>query len=198
MTLDTFIKRNRARYIRKARALRRQTERMAARDVAAFVLCTPRQTYERAVRQWRGWRETGRVTGPLAATRMRYIAALPRRLRRARGESIEAWHGRLRRAKGLGVAKAPFLASLLEPTTRDVPVCVDIWMLRGLGWQDAERASESRILAAQRLCEAMARYHAMPRFAWQWAAWDYFRTRGRDTAQGVLTVSETRIEEDLR
>ena len=203
MTLHEHLTRSRTRYVRKVRALRSVTKQLSARDVAAFVLLTPRQPYERAVAAWRTYRETGSTSGPgMHLRRGAYIEALPSatRLRRRRGESRAAWAERLQRTvKGLGPAKAPFLTSLLEPTGRDVPVCVDVWMLRGLGFTEtrARRGDASTVRAAQNICEFMAKRYAMPRFAWQWAAWDYFRTRGIERKQQVMFVSETYIERDL-
>ena len=198
MTLHEWTLASRPRYVRRVRKLRRVTAGMSAREVAAFVLCTPRQTYECALRQWRGWQRTGKVRGAMAPTRQRYIDALPRRLRRTRGESVAAWCTRLERIKGLGVAKAAFLASLLEPTTRDVAVCIDVWMMRGLGQPKHRVVQTDAVRATQNVAAFMARQYGMPRFAWQWATWDYFRTRGRDERQEVLVVNETHIERDLR
>lgn len=198
MTLHEWLIASRKRYTRKVRALHTITRRLPARDVAAFVLCTPRQTYENAVKQWRGWKATGRVTGSLAATRQRYIDALPRDIRRHRRETHAEWERRLRRCKGLGVMKAPFLASLLEPAAKDVPVCLDVWMARGMGITHLERITSKRVEAAQHLAAGMARVYGMPRFAWQWAAWDYIRTRGRDSKQRVMFVNVTDIGRDLR
>ena len=200
MTLHTWILSSRSRYIRRVQKLRRVTQRLSARQVAVFVLCTPQQPYERALLQWRHWMETGKMKGSLANKRRGYVDALPSTgLRRRRGEGVGAWVKRLERLAGFGPAKAPFLASLLEPTTRDVPVCLDVWMLRGLHGQDdgdGRWGGAMLVRATQELCVWQARFYNMPRFAWQWAAWDYYRTR-QSVAQGVLTVNETDIGRDL-
>ena len=202
--LAQWIESARERYVRRTEELYLTTSALDAGEVAAFVLLTPRQPYERAVSAWREWRRT-RATHPeapgMGCNRGKYIDALSTTYpyRRLPQEEPSAWALRLERdVRGLGPAKAPFLCSLLEPTRRDVPVCIDIWMLRGLGWpeEDAAQQKVGRVRAAQEIVRFMAERAGMGTFAWQWAAWDYWRS-AEDVRQGVLVVRETEIGRDL-
>lgn len=195
MTLDSWLQSSRERYLSRVERLHDVTRKVGVRNVAAFVLCTPRQTYENAMKQWTHWMQTGEVAGSIPNERKAYIEALPSGTWLARkSESPAEWCRRIeRKVRGLGPAKSAFLCSLLEPAGADTPVCIDIWMLRGMYGTD--EASTSRIRAAQNIAAFMAKRYEMPRFAWQWATWDYWRSRGNFAAP--LFVTETNIAADL-
>jgi len=162
------------------------------------VLFTPRQSYERAVIEWRQWRRSGIVKGSFAATRARYIEALPKSNRwygRRLNETGADWSARFETLAGLGPAKAPFLCSLLAPLAPDIPVCLDIWMLRALGARNPDKPSARSVRWAARKMARLVRASRQPPFVLQWAIWDYVRTAGDN--QQTLFVNQTDIAADL-
>ncbi len=72
-------------YQARAGYLEQVVHMLGERSVAAFVLFTPQQKYEHAVRAWKRWQHTGEVTELFANRRRSYIDALPGKgLKRAR------------------------------------------------------------------------------------------------------------------
>jgi len=198
VTLQRWLETRGLDYRRRAEALQRARRKVGARDVAAFVLFTPRQSYERAVVEWRRWRRTGEVRGSFAATRARYIAALPGSNRwygRRPGESGAEWCARFESLAGLGPAKAPFLCSLLAPLAIDIPVCLDVWMLRVLGAANPDRPSRGSFRWAEHKLQRWTRAIGWRPFPLQWAIWDYVRTAGANGQ--TLFVQQTDIARDL-
>ena len=198
MTLDDWIAKRGPDYQRRAERLASARRRISARDIAAFVLFTPRQSYERAILEWRRWRLTGIVRGSFANTRRRYIEALPRSNRwygRRPGESGAQWAERFASLQGFGPAKAPFLCSLLAPLAPDIPVCLDVWMLRALGAKNPDKPNVGSFRWAERKLKRLTRASGWAPFPFQWAMWDYVRTAG---ANGMtLFVQQTDIAADL-
>ncbi len=183
MRPSEYIKSERALYLERAGRLQGAVAKIGARNVAAFVLFTPRQTYERAVIEFRYWHRTGIVKGSFHNTRRRYIDALPDDsfFERRPNESALQWERRLGTIKGLGLAKAPFLCSLLAPLAPDTPVCLDVWILRLLKLaQPNGRPPESIKVfqLGQRRIRNRARRYGLPPFLYQWIVWDYIRSAG--------------------
>jgi len=183
MKRTEWIRQSGAAYIARAGRLQAAADRLGPRAVAAFVLFTPRQAYERAVIEFRHYMQSGEVRGSLAESRRDYIVNLPddNYIRRRAGESGYDWTARLESSiRGLGPAKAPFLVSLLEPTAPDIPVCIDIWMIRLFGLQRADglQPTVDDYRRAQRMNRNRAHRHGLPPFVYQWAVWDYVRTAG--------------------
>ncbi len=203
MNRNLWIKQTGAAYIARAGRLQAAAEKLGPRAVAAFVLFTPRQAYERAVIEFRHYMLTGKVRGSLADARKAYIDDLPddNYIRRRTGESGVEWAARLEGSiRGLGPAKAPFLISLLEPTAPDIPVCIDIWMIRLLGLQRPGELQPTvgDYRQAQRMIRNRAHRHGLPPFVYQWAVWDYVRAAG-GRSQYLLpdAVLVTDLAEDI-
>jgi len=198
LTLEKWLRVRSFDYQRRARNLQRAKRRIGARNIAAFVLFTPRQTYERALIEWRAWRFSGEVRGSFANTRRRYIDALPKSNRwyaRRRGETGAQWQERFEGLAGLGPAKAPFLCSLLAPLNKDTPVCLDVWMLRALGARNPDKPSVRSFRWAKRKLHRLTRDAGWLPFPFQWAVWDYVRTAGGNGQ--TLFVNQTDIATDL-
>lgn len=207
MTLTAFLSEAKGRYHARAAALALVTDpqrpcgwhapTLSARDVAAFVLFTPRQTYELALRHWRIWLPTGEATGAMPNVRQKYLDALPRggAFYRRSGETGQAWAKRLAEIRGLGPVKAPFLACLLEPLAGDVDVCIDVWMARHYLRREVRELTRAEMAAVQGVHAAQAREMGWKPFPLQWAIWDYVRTAGSNGA--ALVVNETDIARDL-
>lgn len=197
MRLQEWVREATPRYTQRARELERVTRGIPSWDVGVFVLCTPLQTYEAAVTQWHTWHAEGckRMRGSFGNRRTRQAnAILGKRLRRRVGEPTHAWEARIAALDGFGPVKAPFLMCLLEPLAKDVPVCVDRWVMRGLGFQ-ADIGSVSRVRGAQRIVAFMSESARVRPFVWQWMAWDWWRSAG--AAIQPLFVKETDIARDL-
>jgi len=198
LTLEHWLRVRSFDYQRRARALHGARRRIGARNIAAFVLFTPRQTYERALIEWRAWRYSGEVRGSFANRRRTYIDALPASNRwyaRRRGETAAAWQARFEALPGLGPAKAPFLCSLLAPLQDDTPVCLDVWMLRALGARNPDKPSARSFRWARRKLARLTRESGWLPFPFQWAVWDYVRTA--DGSERTAYVNQTDIATDL-
>lgn len=195
MKLQAFLREAHGRYHERAERLARVTESLGARPVAAFVLFTPRQPYERAIRAWQTWRRTGAYTGTMPNLRREYIEGLAQHgcLERGIGESSGAWSKRLAAVRGLGIVKVPFLQCLLEPLSPDVDVCIDVWMARH--YLRREKFTLWDWSAVQGVHGMTAISLGWKPFPLQWAIWDYVRTAGANGR--TLFVRETDIGADL-
>lgn len=191
--LKLWLQREGGAYVERTQALARMTtEEHGPGAILAFVLFTPQQRYEVAVREWRAWMGGTRPSGNMWRTRRRWLAEMPGSLTITRNEG-EAWTDYIRdlvgSVSGLGWVKAPFLASLLYPTEPDVPVCVDVHMARWLGINPVIQY-EKHYLRAQARLMRRAEAAGMPSFAFQWAVWDFVRSGGEP-------VHTTEIHKDL-
>lgn len=191
-----------ARYLERAERLRAVVSAtLSPREVAAFVLCTPQQPYERAVEQWRYWMATGDLKGSFWKLRKGYIDKLPpdATLTSRSGERGEEWAQRIAEGvEGLGAAKAAFLTCLLEPLRPDVLTCLDVHMWRHLTGLDdfgtgltagTDERSFRRALnfPPERLLQRKAQAEGWLPFPWQWAKWDEIRGRETDIAEDLTT-----------
>lgn len=200
MTLQDWVRTKRATYLKRVERLRKVTSAMRPTEVLAFVLFTPQQRYEIAVREWREWMKGQAPRGNMWVTRRRWLKQMPHdsELRMGREEALKRdWHSYVQRlvldVPGLAFAKAPFFASLMYPTAPDVPVCLDVHVLRMLGFDwDSKLSIESWKFydKSQKRMQQRARIWRMPAFAYQWCAWDFVRAGGPP-------VRETFIERDL-
>lgn len=199
--VHNFVSANSSRYLNKAECLRDTVAILPSVSVAAFVLFTPQQTYERAVYDYKLWAKGAYIKGSYYNLRSKYIGMLPYHnpLKRLRRENTRDWISRLARIKGLARVKASFLACLLEPLCEDVEVCLDVWMYRYLGIPQIRmgiKKREAEWYGAQFLIKQRAKRLGLTPFIFQWAAWDYLRSAGKGK-QIPLLVKETNIAEDL-
>jgi thermostable 8-oxoguanine DNA glycosylase len=109
-----------------------------------------------------------------------YLNALPcgqEILRYTRGVD-ESWHAyrmRLRRIKGLGLAKASFAACLLYPLESDL-ACVDTHMQKVyLGHETFKTLSIATYCEVEAEIRKIARAHGINTFLAQWLIWDHVR-----------------------
>ncbi len=196
MTASKWAKANGGRYVGKTQALAAVITTLTPKQVLAFVLFTPQQRYEVAVKDWKHWMRFGDVReGNFWRTRRAYIGAIPPMFDYDRGTTWPHYVSYLANSiRGLSYVKAPFFCSLMEPTSMNVPVCMDVHMLRFMGWSEwkGKMAVESWDLYHELQDNFRKRAHRaqMPTFAYQWAVWDYVRSSGEP-------VKETHIENDL-
>ena len=189
---------SRQRYIGRVWALAEHVQTLEPREVLAFVLFTPQNRYERAVKDWQYWMKSGKkdvFRSNMWRKRERWLARLPQNDRLTRLTVLdETWDHYIsdlvNRVSGLAWSKAPFFASLMYPTYPDVPVCIDVHMQRWLYRKEVPIKRETQYQRAQSLVARRAVRAGMPRFAYQWAVWDYVRSGG-------LPVTETSIKDDL-
>lgn len=197
MHASTWAKANGGRYVERTQMLAEVITTLTPAQVLAFVLFTPQQRYEIAVRDWRIWLGQGHVPrGNFWRTRESYIKGVSPSyvFHRGGGDWCYAVENLVRSIRGLSYVKAPFFCSLMEPTSVDVPVCMDVHMLRFLGYDAwmSRLAIESWKLYHETQEKLRRRAHRakMPTFAYQWAVWDFVRSGGEP-------VRETHIEYDL-
>ncbi len=187
-------------YLNRANRLREVIDGLTPQEVLGFVLFTPQQRYETAVRDWYRWMRVPSKTvaiGNMWRTRQRYLDHMPSDtlLLRSYAMPWDLWVQYLvRTVKGLSWAKAPFFCSLMDPLSINVPVCLDVHMMRFLGFNewDTKMAIESYSVyeRAQARLQRKAKKAGLPSFVYQWAVWDYVRSGGEP-------VKETHIENDL-
>jgi hypothetical protein len=194
-------------YRLRCQALEIATNALTPREVLAFVLFTPQQRYEVAVREWKRWMQGEMPKGNMWRTRTRWLQAMPvnpyliwKPMRESFADYVEDLS---KCVNGLGLAKAPFFACLMYPQAIGAPVCLDVHMIRWLGYPGAghayEQLTKRRYREGQKLIDEYAQKADMRNFAYQWAVWDYVRTaRPHEGTHGRgFTVKSTEIALDL-
>ena len=174
-------------YLQRARKLSslRSSGKISDWELVAFVLHTANQRYETAVRLWQRWMK-GYTDRPLWGRK--YIELLPEAnwFSRSVDEGTAAWIARLRGIKGLGQAKGPFLACLMEPLNEEVEVCLDVWMQLGLGFEHRQRMHVGDFRLGQALIRSRALSAGLPPFVYQWKMWDELRGEKTDIGEDLI------------
>jgi len=209
MIVQEWIEQRRGRYLENA--IRLKHLKISARDLTAFAICTPQQSYEMAAKQFKHWQKSGVVVGNLRVYRQAWLDVLGDSMflkrkpvqftgRVVTQETGQKWAGRLQeRVRGLGPIKAAFTTCLIEPMALDLNVCIDIHMLRFLSlptqdWRITQTSyTKTLVMAAQEWVRVCAREWDIPPFVYQWCVWDWQRSGG-ETAR-FYTV--TNIAKDL-
>lgn len=199
-TIDDYVAQHHRNYRGYARAL--EPDRGDWRQVwdrIALGILSANARFDNACRAWRyattvkGQVDPDQLSasgGGMTRAKATYLNALPAGpgIQAWLRQGGEAWHDyrlRLMDLKGLGLAKASFVACVLYPTTADV-CCLDTWILRWAGHQGrrgiirsvtAYRAIEARI-------RALGQRYALGTFASQWAIWDGIR--GHQEPHGIF------------
>lgn len=192
MRASEWVKQNEQRYITKAIALGQLTAKMAWRDVLAFVLFTPQLRYERSVIGWKHYMRTGEVLKDnMWKTRQTWISMMPTseelKAMVRHDDFFTSMNVLVEEVAGLGYAKAPFFLSLLSPVDWRVPVCTDVHIMRAVGLGNAH-PNRYNLGRAQERMQRRARRAGLPPFVYQWALWDFVRSKGK---------TETYLEHDL-